>query len=808
MNVTHQSRGEQIPQKKNTGIKFLSLLLTFSLLLMFSVPAFAVTADTYSTKQEVIYINLNADGSVSEICVVNIFELDEDGQIVDYGDYTALRNMTSHDRITFENQTVRIDTKAGKLYYEGTLNQTVIPWIFSFRYYLDGTEYKAEDIAGVDGALKITISIRQNPDCNSTFFENYALQISVTLDTELCKNIVADGATAANIGKNRQLTYTILPGTEKDITVTADVTDFEMAAIAINGLPLNMDVDIDSINTDELTAELDKLGDAVAELDDGAQALQDGAEELRDGTSDLKDGVTDLKDGANELTDGAEELKSGMEDVYSGASVLDSGAKDLLDGSTELSNGASDLKDGANDLYNGISDAASGATALANGLSALSSNSADLREGAYAVFVGLTSSAEAQLNQSLRAAGLEAVTITPETYSTVLTALLDSLSDSAYAQAEAYAAEEIRTQVEAVVAEQIKATITNNSDIMAQIDAGVETAYGAEIDTLAQNYVAWELAKVYAPDAPEAWLQTPQGQGAVASYLATTEGQTALSTARTQIKAQYVNAAVSEQVNVQMAAEEIKAQIEAATTAQLASDEVRQQIAASVETALGESEAYQGIVALKGQLDSFNAFYLGLEQYTAGVDSAASGAADLNDGLAALKSGGAELVSGTITLHNGVAKLHNGIVFLNNGTSAFLAGVTQLKDGAISLYDGTVEIRDGVAELLDGVITMYNGTVELYDGTVTLKDGTLEFKTETENLDTELKDKMGDAIKDILGSDFEVISFVSEKNKNVESVQFVIQTEAITMSETPVMPTPAEERLNFWKKLLRLFGLY
>ena len=194
---------------------------------------------------------------------------------------------------------------------------------------------------------------------------------------------------------------------------------------------------------------------------------------MRDGASDLKDGVTDLKDGANELTDGADELKGG--------------AKDLLDGSTELSNGVSDLKDGANDLYDGISDAANGATELANGLAALSENSADLRNGAYAVFIQLTSTAEAQLNQSLTAAGLETVKLTPETYGTALTALLDSLSDSAYSQAEAYAVEEIRTQVKAVVAEQIRATITNNTDMMAQIDAGVETAYGTEIDTLAQN---------------------------------------------------------------------------------------------------------------------------------------------------------------------------------------------------------------------------------------------------------------------------------------------------------------------------------
>jgi len=793
---------------KNVFMKGLAVFLAAILLVTFTVPAFAATTEGNTPKQEVVYINLNADGSVSEICVVNIFELDESGQIIDYGDYSALRNMTSNDKITFENETVRIDTKAGKLYYEGTLNKNVIPWIFSFRYYIDGTEYRAEEIAGKDGTLKIAVSIRKNPDCNSTFFDNYGLQASVTLDTELCKNIVADGATAANVGKNRQLTYTILPGTEKEIEITADVTDFEMTAIAINGLPLNMEIDIDGVNSDELTAEINKLKDAVKELDDGATELKDGAEDLRDGAEELKNGVTDLNKGAGEFVDGADELKGGVEDLYNGAADLNSGANELISGSATLSDGASELSNGANDLYDGITDAANGAGELSNGLATLSGNSEDLRNGAYTVFVQLTTTAEGQLNQSLVAAGFDTVTLTPETYNAVITTLLDNISNGAYSQAESVARAQIEEQVKAVVAEQIKNTITADSKIMAQIDAGVESVYGTEIDSLAQNYVALELAKMYAPNAPEEWLKTTEGQTAVQSYFATEDGQKALAETRSQIKTQYVDAAVSEQVTAQMATEEVAAQIDAATAEQLATAEVQQQISASVETALGDNEAYQGIITLKKQLDDYNAFYLGLTQYTAGVDSAASGAEELKSGFDELKKGSAELVSGTITLKNGIAELHDGIVILKNGTSELLEGITELKDGTITLYNGALEIRDGVAELLDGAITLYDGTVELYDGTVTLKDGTLEFKEETDGLENELKDKINDAIRDILGSDFEVISFVSDKNKNVESVQFVIQSEAITIPEAPIVAAPTEEKLTFWQKLLRLFGLY
>ena len=111
-------------------------------------------------------------------------------------------------------------------------------------------------------------------------------------------------------------------------------------------------------------------------------------------------------------------------------------------------------------------------------------------------------------------------------------------------------------------------------------------------------------------------------------------------------------------------------------------------------------------------------------------------------------------------------------------------------------------------ELLDGAIELYDGTVELRDGTVELKDGTFEFRDKTANLDTELKDKINDAITDMLGGDFDVISFVSDKNTNVEAVQFVIQTEAISIDDAAEIEIVEEAPLTFWQKLLRLFGLY
>lgn len=675
-------------KKKKMGKRVLALALAVVMITGLTLPVVALAKEPNTPKQEVVYVNLNADGSVSQIYVVNIFELDEDGQIIDYGDYTALRNMTSEDEIAFENETVRIDTKAGKLYYEGILSEQSIPWDFSVKYYLDQKEYPAKEMAGKSGALELKIGIHQNPDCDSSFFDNYGLQASVTLDTEKCKNIVAEGATGANVGGDRQLTYMILPGTETDISITADVTDFEMSGIAINGLPLSMDVDVDLEENTEFDEQMDDLTDGVSDLDDGAHELKDGASDLKKGASDLKGGASDLKKGTSDLTDGSADLKDGAAALADGAEELNSGVSGLKDGSQKLVQGASDVKSGASDLNTAIKDAAAGASQLVegteglktgaetlnsglndlySGLSALAGNSETLRTSAYQVFQQLCTQAQTQLNAQLTANGMQEITLTPENYAQVLDGLQSQLTE----------------------------------------------------------------------------------------------------------------------------------------------ETVRQQI-----------------MVLKQQLGSYQTFYEGLKQYTAGVDQATVGAGELYNGsgslvsgineletgakaldagLKQIESGSGELLSGTITLYNGTTELSNGVVTLSDGSTSLLNGAVELENGTVELYDGAVKLENGTVDLLDGTIELYDGTVKLYDGTVELTDGTFEFKDKTSDMKTRLSDKIMDAVDDMLGGDFEVKSFVSQDNTEVESVQFVIKTPAIELEETEQEAEAEEEEPGFWERLMNLF---
>ena len=57
------------------------------------------------------------------------------------------------------------------------------------------------------------------------------------------------------------------------------------------------------------------------------------------------------------------------------------------------------------------------------------------------------------------------------------------------------------------------------------------------------------------------------------------------------------------------------------------------------------------------------------------------------------------------------------------------------------------------------------------------------------------------------GEDVPTVSFVSDKNTNVDSVLFVMKTPAIEVPEEEEVVESEPEATGFWQKLLNLFGL-
>ena len=90
--------------------------------------------------------------------------------------------------------------------------------------------------------------------------------------------------------------------------VTADAKDFELNDVmSVATSSIFADVDVDSINIDDVKDQMDDLQDASNQLMDGTSTLADGTDTLKDGTSQLADGASQLVDGASQLADGTGE---------------------------------------------------------------------------------------------------------------------------------------------------------------------------------------------------------------------------------------------------------------------------------------------------------------------------------------------------------------------------------------------------------------------------------------------------------------------------------------------------------------------
>ncbi len=618
-----------------------------SLLLLSSFNAEIFADEASSSKEEVIYVMTDASGKVLDTEVVNIFA---GGNITDYGDYSAVKILNTTDTITQSKDKITFSSSRDKVYYQGTLKDKNIPWNISIRYFLNGKEYSAEDIAGKSGSLEIRFSISENSNVKSSFYDDYALQASFTLDTEKCKNISSSGATIANVGSDKQLTYTILPGKGIDTVIKANVTDFEMDAVSINGVSLNLNIEVD----DEVITE--KVNDVVSAVDK-------------------------VNDGANEVNDGARKLADAM-------------------------------------------------GSLSSGLSSINANNSKLTDGAYTAYEGLCSAATTALNSELSANGLDKVNLTPSTYSEVLLGLLKKLdADAVYNKAYNEALNEVTKQVEANADALYRGYIDSQADsiYLAYITSQAETLY-TQVAT--QKVYEQLIQSGYTEDQAKAYLATEEGQAMIAQIVSSMTDeqkeeiiQTALASLTDEQKEQILEGAVATLTDDQ------KAQIKNTYIQQMmASEEVTSQISAAVATV---SAAAKQVSDLKGQLDNFGVFYNGLVSYTEAVSSAASGASEIKV-----------------------------------------------------------------------------NTDKLYDGTTELAKGTKEFANKTSGIDTEISDEVNDMVSSISKSDAQVVSFVSDKNTNVTSVQFVIKTSAIEKVTSNSSETEETVNLTFIQKLLRLFNLY
>lgn len=628
------------------------------------------------SKDETVYVLAGADGSVQKIIVSDWLKNElGSASLTDKSGLSNIENVKGDESYSINGDNMTVwDAQGNDIYYQGDI-QKELPVGLTVRYTLNGKAVSPEQLKGQSGKVTIRFDYEnrqyetvQINGQNQRIYVPFAMLTGMILDNDTFRNVTVSNGKLVNDGDRTVVVGLAFPGLQENLNlsrdqlsipssveITADVTDFSLGmtvTLACNDLFSQLgDADLGSLDA---AGSLNKLTDAMDQLLNGSSALYDG--------------LTTLLDKSGELAAGVEELAQGAAAIKAGADSLDEGVAELKAGLADLS----------------------------EGLNKLSANSAALNGGAEQVFNSLLETATAQI----RAKGLTVPDLTIENYAEELNKLIKSLDETTVY-------ENALTQVTAAVEKQ-RPLITQKvtAAVRQEVEAKVTAAVKTEATTAAQAQVAENVIRTATRmtkkdyDAAVAAGQIPQAtQDAVNAAIqaqlsdpdvqkqinATVEAQMASETVKNTIKAQTDAQMQTEKVQAAIS-QNVELQVKKAIAENMASDAVQKQLQAA-------SEGSKTLIALKASLDDYNAFYLGLLDYTAGVDEAAEGSNELYAGAGDLKDGTAELRAGA-------AKLYAGVLQLKDGTPALVSGVTQLKDGAMQLSEGLQQLnKEGIQKL-------------------------------------------------------------------------------------------------------------
>ena len=249
------------------------------------------------SKQEVVFANLGCDGSSEGVYVVNYLNAKDTGDYTDHGDFDSIKNLSDANEIIYTKQEqtahLNISDTSTPYTYQANLSSTQLPWNFEIAYILDGNPITADKLAGSTGKLEVVIKTSVNPEIDSSFYENYMLQISASLNSEIASEVVSEKAQIAIAGSDTLINFTAMPNKEYEFKFSAKVHNFEMPGIEISAIPLSMA--IENPDTSALNSGMTQLADGNNEVTNGINQAANGILELQKGSQALSEGLDTMQ---------------------------------------------------------------------------------------------------------------------------------------------------------------------------------------------------------------------------------------------------------------------------------------------------------------------------------------------------------------------------------------------------------------------------------------------------------------------------------------------------------------------------------
>ncbi|WP_080145989.1 hypothetical protein [Marinilactibacillus piezotolerans] len=771
--------------------------------------AFAAEANEDNfTKEELIYTTIDRSGSVEDMYTTNVFEGSNLGLIKDFGDYEELRllNTTHADLTSPSADESVIQTDENRVITQGKLQNRKLPWIFTFHYLLDGKEIDPEKSAGQSGTLEVEVNIQPSDESDEalmSYVDHYALQISTSMDLDTHFDLNSENGIVSTAGNQQQVQWTVLPGQSEPLTFIVDTTEFADFDWSINGAPLTLGIDKDLFDLSSFTEPLADLETGIQAVNDGSQSLFSGSTELNSGLERLLGGSQQVTNGASELYSGSQAFVSGTAQAFAKTKELENGLADLTDGSRQLQSAAGQLNQGSRQLAKQSEPFFDGLSSVDQGVSDLTQALSDIESGAQQ----LTDRSKSLTDGSARV--LDALKTLQEKVS-LLTASFNKAAELADASQNIQSGminldmgiENIDQSIEEYQTK-LKTSGLSPSDLADQNRAAKErlAALNEQLTKLQPLVEEGLLDEAVLTDLQTAINQTEQLTDANTYYI---EGS--------QQVIEGIKGVVQPEGDLKAGSSQLVKQYQSFNEA----------VTTLIENLSSISETVEPLKqAIDSLVDQYETLDEGVNQYTEstsqlskGIQQATAATQALKTGASTLAANGSSVQSGLQRLAEGTAGLSSGSKELNNGVNAAHAGSLAFIDGLQTLHNSTRTLETGSRKLLvgtealeSGLQNAANGSDSLVSGADQLASGTSELASQTSDLPDQTEEKIDKAVAEFSNEDYQVQSFMDDRNDQTENVQFVIQyrasdTDQASNKQTETTP---QEPKSLWEKFLDLF---
>lgn len=739
--------------------------------------------------EEVIYGRLDNRGRPRSAYAVVELSVAAPGKISHHGQYTEVENLTDTSPIEYSNGTVTLEAeRAGLYYYQGKLRKALMPWDIEITYKLDGKELDPDDLSGASGELEVDIHTSINSGFDPYFADNYMLQISVTLDSELCEDISARNGTVASAGSSKNITFVVLPGSEGDVGFSAKVRDFSMGGFTIAGVLYNQESMMSGMgeDIDGITSGISQLTGAISTLAGAAGQLRDGAGELSENGGTLSEASGQIYEALSQIAEGLEGFD--MSEMGEGLEQLGQ----LPDAFFQLGDGLNQIGEGIDQLLVGYQDIASGLREALTQMGPM-----------FELMGSLDAETIALLQQPGTMEALEQLASKPELL-TMLMGLTDDDIDMLKQLQDMTPAQKDMLQKFAGMSNDEIAVIKNL--LTEENIEGISTIMfwmtfrGLDFDEVAELIMGSgtkNIPEETTPASSPTGSDNPDDNGGKVDE---TEGETEPTVpVGSETPAEPTESTEPTPTGNAQPSEEPEPTAETEQPA--------------AETAVTEEDTMEVQLMSSSSSSGFGDFDLGdfgsledmMENMPAAPDEDASALVkfwymvDMLDFLNECLG----MISGILT-EMGDQLILAGMEMADSmeGLTDFdLDAVTELQEGMVLLADNYGEFNEGLGLYLEGVAAVAEGLDGYASGMYAL------------NSETQAIPDMVDAL---LGTGDEEeeesgpVSFLSEENEDTAAVQFVLSTEGIAAPEAEEEPAPpAEEDQGFfgdlWDKVVNLF---